>query len=145
MHSSFSINALLWMLGRLNFLGMMNVKSIHIVSWNTRWTKYAKGLSYGVSGKIAGLHLTNQSSDHQGGSAPSQIQRQSLGWRLEPYVMGWEFRSKSGRGQETQLQTTAAAAAAAKSLQSCPTLCDPIDGSPPGSPAPGILQARTLE
>ena len=39
----------------------------------------------------------------------------------------------------------AAAAAAAKSLQSCPTLCNPIDGSPPGSPIPGILQARTLE
>ena len=39
----------------------------------------------------------------------------------------------------------AAAAAAAKSLQSCPTLCDPIGGSPPGSPIPGILQARTLE
>ena len=38
-----------------------------------------------------------------------------------------------------------AAAAAAKSLQSCPTLCDPIDSSPPGSPIPGILQARTLE
>ena len=38
-----------------------------------------------------------------------------------------------------------AAAAAAKSLQSCPTLCDPIDGSPPGSPIPGILKARTLE
>ena len=36
-------------------------------------------------------------------------------------------------------------AAAAKSLQSCPTLCDPMDGSPPGSPVPGILQARTLE
>ena len=35
--------------------------------------------------------------------------------------------------------------AAAKSLQSCPTLCDPIDGSPPGSPIPGILWARTLE
>ena len=34
---------------------------------------------------------------------------------------------------------------AAKSLQSCPTLCDPIDGSPPGSPVPGILQAKTLE
>ena len=47
-----------------------------------------------------------------------------------PYFIGW-------RGQ--------AAAAAAKSLQSCPTLCDPIDGSPPGSPVPGILQARTLE
>ena len=40
---------------------------------------------------------------------------------------------------------TAAAAAAAKSLQSCPTLCDTIDGSPPGFPIPGILQARTLE
>ena len=38
-----------------------------------------------------------------------------------------------------------AAAAAAKSLQSCPTLCNPIDGSPPGSPVPGTLQARTLE
>ena len=38
-----------------------------------------------------------------------------------------------------------AAAAAAKSLQSCPTLCDPIDSSPPGSPVPGILQARILE
>ena len=40
---------------------------------------------------------------------------------------------------------TAAAAAAAKSLQSCPTLCEPIDGSPPGSAVPGILQAKTLE
>ena len=39
----------------------------------------------------------------------------------------------------------AAAAAAAKSLQSCPNLCDPIDRSPPGSPVPRILQARTLE
>ena len=36
-------------------------------------------------------------------------------------------------------------AAAAESLQSCPTLCDPVDGSPPGSPVPGILQARTVE
>ena len=41
--------------------------------------------------------------------------------------------------------TRHAAAAAAKSLQSCPTLCDPIDGSPPDSPIPGILQARTME
>jgi len=42
-------------------------------------------------------------------------------------------------------KTIALTAAAAKWLQSCPTLCDPIDGSPPGSPVPGILQARTLE
>ena len=44
-----------------------------------------------------------------------------------------------------QGDAAAAAAAAAKSLQSFPTLCDPIDGSPPGSPVHGILQARTLE
>ena len=43
------------------------------------------------------------------------------------------------------LEYHTAAAAAAKSLQSCPTLCDPIDSIPPGSPVPGILQARTLE
>ena len=57
--------------------------------------------------------------------------------------------------QETQVQSLSwedplekglvAAAAAAKSLQSCPTLCNPIHGSPPGSAVPGILQARTLE
>ena len=45
----------------------------------------------------------------------------------------------------TYLTSPAAAAAVAKSLQSCPTLCDPIDGSPPGSSIPGILQARILE
>ena len=44
-----------------------------------------------------------------------------------------------------EFSTDIYAAAAAKSLQSCPTLCDPIDGSLPGSPVPGILQARTLE
>ena len=49
------------------------------------------------------------------------------------------------RGSCTWQTMSVAAAAAAKSLQSCPTLCDPIDGSPPGSPVPGILQARTLE
>ena len=43
------------------------------------------------------------------------------------------------------IRVIAAAAAASKSLQSCLTLCDPIDGSPPGSPVPGILQARILE
>ena len=42
-------------------------------------------------------------------------------------------------------KTVAAAVAAAKALQSCPTLCDPKDSNPPGSPVPGIVQARTLE
>ena len=49
------------------------------------------------------------------------------------------------KAYEKVFNITAAAATAAKSLQSCPTLCDPIDGSQPGSPVPGILQARTLE
>ena len=47
--------------------------------------------------------------------------------------------------QESIVLVLLHAAAAAKSLQSCPALCEPIDGSPPGFPIPGILQARTLE
>ena len=47
--------------------------------------------------------------------------------------------------EQLSLNSLLAAAAAAKSLQSCLTLCDPTDGSPPGSAVPGILQARTLE
>ena len=54
-------------------------------------------------------------------------------------------RQKLENPCKTISTVTAAAAAAAKLLQLCPTLCDPIDGSPPGSPVPGILQARTLE
>ena len=70
--------------------------------------------------------------------------------------LSWDFPDKNtGVGCHFLLQGIfptqgsihhpAAAATAAKSLQSCPTLCDLIDGSPPGSPVPGILQARTLE
>ena len=51
----------------------------------------------------------------------------------------------NGNKTEFEPQMRATAAAAAKSLQSCSTLCDSIDGSPPGSLVPGILQARTLE
>ena len=65
----------------------------------------------------------------------------------------YNFRTSSLPQKETsyllavfsQPNPAAAAAAAAKSIQSCPTLCDPVDGSPPGFPIPGILQARTLE
>ena len=49
------------------------------------------------------------------------------------------------RGKKIFFKYPLLKAAAAKSHQSCPTLCDPVDGSPPGSPVPGILQARTLE
>ena len=65
-------------------------------------------------------------------------------WKTQQWPQDWK-RSvvipipKKGNAKEHS------AAAAAKLLQSCPTLCDPIDGSPPGSPVPGILQERTLE
>ena len=64
-----------------------------------------------------------------------------------PLVMyGYESWTIKKADRKTPIQyAAAAAAAAAKSLQSCPTLCDPIDGSPAGSLVPGILQARTLE
>ena len=57
---------------------------------------------------------------------------------------GWTHSGIPPLGGQTYTRTTQHAAAA-KSLQSCPTLCGPIDGSPPGSGVPGILQARTLE
>ena len=68
---------------------------------------------------------------------------------LEPDIL--ECEVKAALGSITMNKASGghgfpvAAAAAAKLLQSCPTLCDPIDGSPPGSPVPGILQARKLE
>ena len=60
---------------------------------------------------------------------------------MDPFEQALDLQRK----MLSPLSYAAAAAAAAKSLQSCPTLCDPRDGSPPGFPVPGILQARTLE
>ena len=55
------------------------------------------------------------------------------------------YKFRTARRNKTNAKGKYTATATAKSLQSCPTLCDPIDGSPPGSPVPGILQASTLE
>ena len=68
-------------------------------------------------------------------------------------MSSWSFQWRSPRNRQENNRYEKAnihsfiicAATAAKSLQLCPTLCDPIDSSPPGSPVPGILQARTLE
>ena len=62
--------------------------------------------------------------------------------RVNVDILGISELKWTGMGE---FNSAAAAAAAAKSLQSCPTLCNPIDSSPPGFPVPGILQARTLE
>ena len=56
-----------------------------------------------------------------------------------------KFMTENSLGSRSKGLSEIEAAAAAKSLQLCPTLCDPIDSSPPGSAIPGILQARTLE
>ena len=79
--------------------------------------------------------------------AMQDMQVQSLGWE-ESWRRKWQttpvLLSREFHGQRSLLGYSPAVAAA-KSLQSCPTLCDPRDGRPPGSPVPGILQARTLE
>ena len=86
-------------------------------------------------------------------NAEEPIQNLCLGTQLspaksEPLKLDISASLKiTSRGSDVHnsLRPISVATATAKSLQSCPTLCDPIDGSPPGSPFPGILQARTLE
>ena len=70
-----------------------------------------------------------------------------LEWVAYPFSRGspWPRNWTGSPALQVDSLPAELSAAAAKSLQSCPTLCDPIDGSPPGSPAPGILQARILE
>ena len=65
-------------------------------------------------------------------------------WLVDGHLLS-ESSQAGSRETRRGSQLSPAAAAAAKSLQSCPTLCDPMDSSPPGSPVPGILQTRTLE
>ena len=66
-------------------------------------------------------------------------------YRAPPSMVSFQARVLEWGATAFSGASTALAAAAAKSLQSCPTPCDPIDGSSPGSAVPGILQARTLE
>ena len=65
--------------------------------------------------------------------------------RLPPLTSAWDSSTQPRSVRWRSRPRFIPSAAAGKSLQSCPTLCDPIDGRPPGSPVPGILQARTLE
>ena len=74
------------------------------------------------------------------------IESRSLTLQADSLLTELGGKPRSGiAGSKDKCTCIFAAAAAAKSLQSCPTLCDPIDSSPPGSSVPGILQARTLE
>ena len=84
------------------------------------------------AGRVPGDHMRPQGSPEV-----------SLEWAYAPLPQ--EATVNPWSSEAVMILTAAAAATVAKSLQSCPTLCDPIDGSPSGSPIPGILQARTLE
>ena len=86
------------------------------------------------------------------GVASAHPQHLSGYFALHPLILNFHHIPKPithphrhTNSKRVRTHTRPAAAVAAKSLQSCPTLCDPIDSSPRGSPIPGILQARTLE
>ena len=78
------------------------------------------------------------------GKCKAKSQR-DITYHLLEWLLSQKQKINNGKDVKNRNIRKLSAAAAAKSLQSCPTLCDPIDGSPPGSPIPGILQARTPE
>ena len=92
-----------------------------------------------------------------GNGCPKVLWRRVYGpeWELKKFHYSWSTVWRAGLGRESVILGSVGhfkyhdlypnIAAAAKSLQSCPTLCNPIDGGPPGTPVPGILQASTLE
>ena len=114
------------------------------------------GARHSVGAPYVGCSLLWQSRDSCGRMGSSAARGLQLPWVLVVGATDWldkrpqqRYRSKwdyyQGRAWRIPKWHIPTAAGAAKSFQSCPTLCDPIDRSPPGSPVPGILQARTLE
>ena len=96
------------------------------------------------AGNLGSHHSVLGLSRLQGGGQADVLSRPSIsGGLLSPNARSAVCRQPSAVGHFQN--GLSCAAAAAKLLQLCPTLCDPWDGSPPGSPVPGILQARTLE
>ena len=80
-----------------------------------------------------------------GGLQSMGLQRVRHDWVTEQQMFYYSRPSWTGQVYYTVKESESGSAAAAKLFQSCPTLCDPIDGSPPGSPVPGIFQVRLLE
>ena len=120
-------------------IGEGNGNPLQFLVWRIPGTGEPCGLTSMGSQRVG--HDWSDSSN----SSSSGSKNQTVLWPLAATIYS---RASCGRqlGHGSGKNTAAAAAAAAaKSPQSCLTLCDPIDGSPPGSPIPGILQARTLE
>ena len=84
-------------------------------------------------------------TQHRKGSIWVETEQLPVGYDLKGFKMKSLLPIHQKKASFCSQCSSAASPAAAKSLQSCLTLCDPIDGSPPGSPIPGVLQARTLE
>ena len=101
--------------------------SLFLCSYTSAWHKRFVGILFSIDAILQGQKHEHTLTFCSPAHPPGQLSGQHSG--------GW---SQHG-------SRVSPAAAAAKSLQLSPTLCDPIDGSPPGSPVPGILQARTLE
>ena len=96
--------------------------------------------------------LNGHKFEHSPGDGKGQESLQSMGsqrvqhdWVTEQQMFYYSRPSWTGQVYYTVKESESRSAAAAKLFQSCPTLCDPVDGSPPGSPVPGIFQVRLLE
>ena len=110
--------------------------------------EYSSGYPFPSPADLPKPGIEPRSPTKQADSLPAEL-------KGSPRTLEWvDYPFSSGSSRHRNLTGVSCIAggfftnnyvAAAKSLQSCPTLCDPIDGSPPGSPVPGILQARTLE
>ena len=130
--------------GLLGFLTAWWTRAACLVTWQLRthtqvslWAEWKPNQYLWFSLKNTKASLLSYSINWSPPQQPAQFQ--GLGHRSH-LSMG-----RVSKNLWLYFKPATTAAAAAKSLQSCPTLCDPIDVSPPGSPVPGILQARTLE
>ena len=139
-----------WSLGREDPLEKELATHSSILAWRILWTEESGELQSIGSQSDMTERLTHSLSmwSKQRCSASAykwDFALLLLSGTVRPHVKKPGVTYRKVGGHMKQKQVIPAAAAAAKALQSCPTLCDPRDGGPPGSPVPGILQARTLE
>ena len=123
----------LWLVQARVIIGTCSLTGEFFSQWGSTWSQRIILLSFLDFGVIMRL-MSETLMEHFAGK-DMQIDHITVG----------KFQGKGWVSEKFHPSGTVSAAAAAKLLQSCPTLCDPIDGSPPGSPIPGIFQARILE